>query len=609
MAIIKRKKTSASNKKAAMPNGATYKETGKKVLRYLKNYKALFSLSLILAIVIVALTLYVPVLVGEAIDLAIGKGNVDFDGIYKILLKIGIVAGATALLQWLMNVCNNRITFGIVRRLRRDAFNKIQELPLSYVDSHPVGDTVSRVISDADQFSDGLLMGFSQLFTGVLTILGTIAFMVSINISITLVVILVTPLSLFVAAFIAKNTHSLFAKQSKTRAEQTALIDEMIGEQKVVAAFSHEDEALAQFDEINERLAKCSLKAVFYSSLTNPCTRFVNNLVYAGVALVGALICVSGGGDFITGLPLTVGSLTSLLSYANQYTKPFNEISGVITELQNAIVCAARVFELIDAEPQIPEAENAYDLQDTEVDGRVYIENVEFSYTPDRELIKDFNLSIENGQRVAIVGPTGCGKTTVINLLMRFYDVNSGKIEVSGHDIRDLTRSSLRRAYGMVLQETWLKSGTIRENIAMGKPDATDEEIKAAAKEAHAHSFIRQLPKGYDTVIGEDGGALSQGQKQLLCIARVLLCLPPMLILDEATSSIDTRTEMKIQDAFAKMMKGRTSFVVAHRLSTIKEADVILVMNNGKIIEKGNHAELLRADGFYAKLWNSQFES
>ena len=416
-------------------------------------------------------------------------------------------------------------------------------------------------------------------------------------------------MSLFVAAFIAKNTHSLFAQQSKTRAEQTALIDEMIGEQKVVAAFSHEDEALAQFDEINERLAKCSLKAVFYSSLTNPCTRFVNNLVYAGVALVGALICVSGGGDFITGLPLTVGSLTSLLSYANQYTKPFNEISGVITELQNAIVCAARVFELIDAEPQIPEAENAYDLQDTEVDGRVHIENVEFSYTPDRELIKDFNLSIENGQRVAIVGPTGCGKTTVINLLMRFYDVNSGKIEVSGHDIRDLTRSSLRRSYGMVLQETWLKSGTIRENIAMGKPDATDEEIKAAAKEAHAHSFIRQLPKGYDTVIGEDGGALSQGQKQLLCIARVLLCLPPMLILDEATSSIDTRTEMKIQDAFAKMMKGRTSFVVAHRLSTIKEADVILVMNNGKIIEKGNHAKLLKADGFYAKLWNSQFEN
>ena len=609
MALFKKKKTSTQSKKATMPGGATYVQTGKKVLRYLKNYKALFSISLTLAIAIVALTLYIPVLVGDAIDLAIGKGDVDFDGIYRILLKIGIVAGITALLQWLMNVCNNRITFGIVRRLRRDAFNKIQELPLSYIDRHPVGDTVSRVISDADQFSDGLLMGFSQLFTGVLTILGTIAFMVSINISITLVVILVTPLSLSVAAFIAKNTHSLFAEQSKVRAEQTALIDEMIGEQKVVAAFSHEDEAIEQFDEINGRLAKCSLKAVFYSSLTNPCTRFVNNLVYASVALVGAIICISGSGDFITKLPLTVGSLTSLLSYANQYTKPFNEISGVITELQNAIVCAARVFELIDAEPQIPEAENAYDLGESEVDGSVNIENVEFSYTPDRELIKGFNLSIENGQRVAIVGPTGCGKTTVINLLMRFYDVNSGKIEVSGHDIRDLTRSSLRRSYGMVLQETWLKSGTIRENIAMGKPDATDEEIKAAAKEAHAHSFIRQLPKGYDTVIGEDGGALSQGQKQLLCIARVLLCLPPMLILDEATSSIDIRTEMKIQDAFAKMMKGRTSFVVAHRLSTIKEADVILVMNNGKIIEKGNHAELLKADGFYASLWNSQFES
>ena len=591
-----------------MPGGATYLQTGKKVLKYLKKYRVLFSISLILAIAIVALTLYVPVLVGDAIDLAIGKNNVDFKGIYNILLKIGIVAAITALLQWLMNVCNNRITFGIVRRLRRDAFNKIQELPLSYIDSHPVGDTVSRVISDADQFSDGLLMGFSQLFTGVLTIIGTIAFMVSINLSITLVVILVTPLSLFVAAFIAKNTHSLFAQQSKTRAEQTAFIDEMIGEQKVVAAFSHEDEAIEQFDEINGRLAKCSLKAVFYSSLTNPSTRFVNNLVYAGVALVGALICVSGRGDFITGLPLTVGALTSLLSYANQYTKPFNEISGVVTELQNAIVCAARVFELIDVEPQMPDAENAYDLKANEVDGRVRIENVEFSYTPERELIKDFNLSIENGQRVAIVGPTGCGKTTVINLLMRFYDVDSGKIEVSGHDIRDLTRSSLRRSYGMVLQDTWLKTGTIRENIAMGKPDATDEEIKAAAKEAHAHSFIRQLPKGYDTIIGEDGGSLSQGQKQLLCIARVLLCLPPMLILDEATSSIDTRTEMKIQDAFAKMMKGRTSFVVAHRLSTIKEADVILVMNNGKIVEKGNHAELLKNEGFYADLWNSQFE-
>ena len=587
-----------------MPHGMTYGQTVKKVLGYLRSYRLLFILSLILALAVVAGTLYIPILVGNAIDLAIDRGQVNFDGIYKLLLRIGVISAATALLQWLMNVCNNRITFGIVRRLRRDAFQRIQELPLSYIDSHPVGDTVSRVISDADQFSDGLLMGFSQLFTGVLTIVGTIAIMFSINVSITAVVIVVTPLSLFVAAFIAKRTHSLFKKQSETRAEQTALIDEMIGEHKIVAAFSHEDEALEEFDEINDRLAKCSLKAVFYSSLTNPCTRFVNNLVYAGVALVGALICVSSGGT-----ALTVGSLTSLLNYANQYTKPFNEISGVITELQNALACAARVFELIDAEPQLPDAENACVLLPENVDGRVNIENVEFSYTPDRELIKDFNLSIENGQRVAIVGPTGCGKTTVINLLMRFYDVDSGKIEVSGHDVRNLKRSSLRASYGMVLQDTWLKVGTIRENIAMGKPDATDEEIKAAAKEAHAHSFIRQLPKGYDTVIGEDGGALSQGQKQLLCIARVLLCLPPMLILDEATSSIDTRTEMKIQDAFAKMMKGRTSFVVAHRLSTIKEADVILVMNNGHIIEKGDHKTLLQNGGFYADLWNSQFES
>ena len=552
----------------------------------------------------VAGTLYIPILVGNAIDMAVEAGKVDFDGIHTVLFEIGAVSVLTALCQWLMNVCNNRITSGIVRRLRRDAFARIQSLPLSYIDSHPVGDTVSRVISDADQFSDGLLMGFSQLFTGVLTIVGTIAIMFSINVSITAVVIVVTPLSLFVAAFIAKRTHTLFKKQSETRAEQTALIDEMIGEHKIVAAFSHEDEALAQFDEINDRLAKCSKDAVFYSSLTNPCTRFVNNLVYAGVALVGALICVSSGG-----VALTVGSLTSLLNYANQYTKPFNEISGVITELQNALACAARVFELIEAPTQIPESDDAYALPEEEINGSVCIENVAFSYTPDRELIKDFDLSIEKGQRVAIVGPTGCGKTTVINLLMRFYDVDSGKISVSGHDIRDLTRASLRRSYGMVLQDTWLKAGTIRENIAMGKPDATDEEIKAAAKEAHAHSFIRQLPKGYDTVIGEDGGALSQGQKQLLCIARVMLCLPPMLILDEATSSIDTRTEMKIQDAFAKMMKGRTSFVVAHRLSTIKEADVILVMNNGRIIEKGNHMELLKNGGFYSDLWNSQFES
>ena len=578
--------------------------TIKKVLKYLSKYKILFITSLLLALMIVAATLYIPILVGRAIDMAVGKGDVDFEGIYKILIEIGIISGVTALLQWIMNVCNNRITFGIVRRLRRDAFKKIQELPLSYIDSHPIGDTVSRVIVDVDQFTDGLLMGFSQFFTGILTILGTLVFMLCINVTITAVVVVVTPLSLFVAAFIAKRTHSLFKKQSETRAEQTALIDEMIGEHKTVVAFSHEDEACEQFDEINERLGKCSLKALFYSSLTNPCTRFVNNLVYAGVALTGALICVSSGG-----VSLTVGALTSLLNYANQYTKPFNEISGVITELQNALTCAGRVFELIDAPSQLPDVPDAHILEGDEVNGRVKIENVDFSYTPDRELIKDFNLSIENGQRVAIVGPTGCGKTTVINLLMRFYDVDSGKIEVSGYDIKDLTRASLRRSYGMVLQDTWLKNGTIRENIAMGKPDASDEEIVAAAKSAHAHSFIRQLPNGYETVIGEDGGALSQGQKQLLCIARVLLCLPPMLILDEATSSIDTRTEMKIQDAFAKMMKGRTSFIVAHRLSTIKEADVILVMNNGRIIEKGNHETLLSENGFYSKLWNSQFEN
>lgn len=608
MSLFK-KKSPQTAQKTKMPLGATYGQTIKKVLGYLKAYKLLFAVSLVLALAVVAGTLYIPILVGDAIDLALGVENVDFEGIYKLLAQIGIVSLITALCQWLMNVCNNRITFGIVRRLRRDAFNKIQSLPLSYIDSHPVGDTVSRVISDADQFSDGLLVGFSQLFTGVLTIVGTLAIMLTINVSITIVVIVVTPLSLFVAAFIAKSTHDLFKKQSVTRAEQTALIDEMIGEHKIVAAFSHEDESLSQFDEINDRLASCSLKALFYSSLTNPCTRFVNNLVYAGVALVGALICISGQGDWLTGLPLTIGSLTSLLNYANQYTKPFNEISGVITELQNALACAARVFELIDAEPQTPESENAHALTENEIDGSVSIENVEFSYSKDRELIKDFNLSIEKGQRVAIVGPTGCGKTTVINLLMRFYDVDSGKIEVSGHDVRDLTRSSLRRSYGMVLQDTWLKAGTIRENIAMGKPDATDEEILAAAKGAHAHSFIRQLSKGYDTVIGEDGGELSAGQKQLLCIARVLLCLPPMLILDEATSSIDTRTEMKIQDAFAKMMKGRTSFVVAHRLSTIKEADVILVMNSGRIVEKGDHKTLLQNGGFYSELWNSQFEN
>lgn len=580
------------------------RQTVRKVLKYLNRYAALFALSLVLALVIVAATLYIPILVGEAIDLAVGRENVDFDGIFLILIKIGVIAAITALLQWIMNVINNKITFGIVRRLRRDAFRKIQELPLSYIDSHPVGDTVSRVISDVDQFSDGLLMGFSQLFTGILTIVGTLAFMISINVTIAIVVVVVTPLSLFAAAFIAKKTHSLFKKQAETKAEQTSLIDEMIGEHKTVAAFSHEDEAIRRFDEINGRLQKCSLKAVFYSSLTNPCTRFVNNLVYAGVALFGALICVSSDGA-----ALSIGALTSLLNYANQYTKPFNEISGVITELQNALTCAARVFELIDSEPIKADAVDAYNLALDEVDGCVNICDVEFSYTPERDLIKDFNLSIENGQRVAIVGPTGCGKTTVINLLMRFYDVDSGKIEVSGRDIRHITRKSLRRSYGMVLQETWLKNGTIRENIAIGKPDATDDDIIAAAKSAHAHSFIRQLPQGYDTLIGEDGGALSQGQKQLLCIARVMLSLPPMLILDEATSSIDTRTEMKIQDAFAKMMKGRTSFIVAHRLSTIKEADVILVMNNGRIIEKGDHDSLLKNGGFYSELWNSQFDS
>ena len=581
------------------------KTTFSKILRYMKGYIILFAISLVLAALIVVGTLYIPILAGQAIDLAIGKDNVDFEGIFKLLIIIGIVCGATALCQWIMNVINNRITFGIVQKLRHDAFVKIQELPLSYLDTKPVGDTVSRVISDVDQFGDGLLMGFSQFFTGILTIVGTIGFMIAISLPIAAIVVLITPLSLFVATFIAKNTFSLFKAQSETRAEQTALIDEMIGEHKVVAAFSHEDEALATFDEINGRLEKTSLKALFYSSLTNPSTRFVNNLVYAAVAFVGAMICIKQGN--VEG-GLTVGGLFSLLNYANQYTKPFNEISGVVTELQNSLACASRLFELIDQPSQIPDAPDAHALENAEVNGKVSIEDVSFSYTPERELIHDFNLSIENGQRVAIVGPTGCGKTTVINLLMRFYDVDSGKIKVSGHDIRDLTRSSLRASYGMVLQETWLKSGTIRENIIMGKPDATDEEIIQAAKLTHAHSFIRRLPQGYDTVIGEDGGSLSQGQKQLLCITRVLLCLPPMLILDEATSSIDTRTEIKIQNSFALMMKGRTSFIVAHRLSTIKEADIILVMDNGKIIEKGNHAELIERGGFYADLWNSQFE-
>ena len=577
--------------------------TLRKVLKYLKHYKLLLALSLILAIAIVALTLYIPMLVGDAIDLALDKGLVDFNGIFGILLEIGILTLITAILQWLMNVCNNRMTFGIVRRLRKDAFERIQSLPLSYLDKKPVGDTVSRVISDVDQLTDGLLLGLSQLFTGVLTILGTLCFMLSLSVPITLIVVVMTPLSLFVASFIAKSTHSLFKLQSETRAEQTSLIDEMIGEHKTVVAFAREKEALEEFDEINSRLEKCSLKAVFYSSLTNPSTRFVNNLVYAAVALAGAIIAISTGG-----LTMTVGMLTSLLNYVNQYTKPFNEISGVITELQNSLTCASRVFDLIDTDPQTPDAPDAYALGLDEVDGRVSLENVEFSYSSDCELIKDLTLDIEKGQRVAIVGPTGCGKTTLINLLMRFYDVDKGSISVSSHDVRSLTRPSLRRSYGMVLQDTWLKSGTIRENIAIGKPDATDDEIIQAAKDAHAHNFILQLKDGYQTVIGEDGGGLSQGQKQLLCIARVLLCLPPMLILDEATSSIDTRTEMKIQNAFALMMKGRTSFIVAHRLSTVKEADIILVMNNGMIVEKGDHSTLLKRGGFYSELWNSQFE-
>lgn len=505
----------------------------------------------------------------------------------------------TALAQWLMNVCNNRITYQVVRDIRSEAIRKIEVLPLGYIDGHSYGDVVSRVIADVDQFSDGLLMGFTQLFTGVLTIVGTLLFMLSINWKIALVVVCITPVSLFVASFIAKKTYTMFRIQSETRGEQTALIDEMIGNQKVVQAFCHEDESMERFDEINERLKKCSLRAIFFSSITNPSTRFVNSLVYTAVGLTGALAVVKDP------LGFSVGRLSSFLSYANQYTKPFNEISGVITELQNAIACAGRIFELIDEESQVPEPQDAVMLE--EPDGTVELEHVSFSYVPQKKLIEDFNLRVKKGQRVAIVGPTGCGKTTIINLLMRFYDVNSGKILVSGTDIREITRGSLRTSYGMVLQETWLKTGTIRENIAMGKPEASDEEIISAAKLSHAHGFIRRLPEGYDTVITEDGGNLSQGQKQLLCIARVMLCLPPMLILDEATSSIDTRTEIKIQNAFATMMQGRTSFIVAHRLSTIREADVILVMRDGSIIEQGNHEELLRQGGFYAELYNSQF--
>ena len=580
----------------------TLKTLGK-VLKYLKHYRLLLALSLLLALVVVGLTLYFPILTGKAIDLIIEPGKVDFAGLTPILMQGGVVIAVTALCQWLMNICNNRITFGVVRRLRYDAFLRIQSLPLSYLDRRPVGDTVSRVIADADQVTEGLLMGFSQFFTGILTILGTLCFMLTLNLPMTVWVVVATPLSLFAASFIARSTHKLFKKQSETRAEQTALVDEMLGSHKTVVAFSHEDEALRDFDEINNRLETVSRKAVFFSSLVNPSTRFVNNLVYAGVALIGALIMLFATGS----TTLTVGSLSAFLTYAGQYTKPFNEISGVITELQNALACAARLFELIEAEVETPDAPDAVVLESPE--GRVELSSVAFSYTPDKELIRDLNLTLEHGQRVAIVGPTGCGKTTVINLLMRFYDVSGGAIRVDGTDIRDMTRHSLRGSYGMVLQDTWLATGTVRDNIAFGRPDATDEEVIAAAKAAHAHSFIRRLPDGYDTVLGEDGGALSQGQKQLLCIARIFLCLPPMLILDEATSSIDTRTELKIQNAFAALMKGRTSFIVAHRLSTVKEADVILVMKDGHIVEQGDHKTLLQNGGFYAELWGSQFEA
>lgn len=581
-------------------SGYSQSKTLKEVLKYIKKYMFYVALSVIFAAATVAMTLYVPILTGDAIDLIVGKGNVDFSAVYAIVKKIIIVVGLTALSQWIMNICNNKITYGVIRDIRKDAFEKLEILPLKYIDSHSHGDIVSRVITDVDTFADGLLMGFTQLFTGVITILGTLIFMLTINVKITFVVVLITPISLFVASFIAKKTYRMFRLQSETRGEQTALIDEMIGNQKVVQAFGHEDEALEQFDEINGRLQKWSLKAIFFSSITNPSTRFVNSLVYTGVGITGAF-------TVITNPTFTVGQLSCFLSYANQYTKPFNEISGVVTELQNALACAARIFELIKEEPQIPDNEDARVLKDTDVDGALELENVYFSYVPEKKLIENFNLSVKPGERVAIVGPTGCGKSTVINLLMRFYDVNNGSIKVEGTDIRNITRDSLRSSYGMVLQETWLKEGTIRENLCMGKPDATEEEMIAAAKASHAHSFIKRLKDGYDTYITEDGGSLSQGQKQLLCIARVMLCLPPMLILDEATSSIDTRTEQKIQSAFAKMMKGRTSFIVAHRLSTIKEADTILVMKDGSVIEQGNHEELLAKNGFYANLYNSQF--
>lgn len=569
----------------------------RKVLKYIHKYLPAVILSLVLAALTVALTLYIPILTGEAVDLIVDKGLVDMPGVFRIMKRIAVVMVITAAAQWVMNTSNNYITYHVVKDIREDAFQRLERLPLKYIDSHSYGDIVSRVIADVDTFADGLLMGFTQLFTGVLTILGTLLFMLVTNVPITLVVVCITPVSFLVANFIARKTYTMFKAQSEARGEQTSLIEELIGNQKIVKTFSREKASKEQFAEINERLGKSSLKAIFFSSITNPATRFVNSLVYAGVGIFGAFTAIGGG--------ISVGTLSCFLSYANQYTKPFNEISGVITELQNAIVCASRIFELIEEEPQIPDAEDARILQNAQ--GNVKLEKVFFQYTPEKKLIENFNLEVKPGQRVAIVGPTGCGKTTVINLLMRFYDVDSGHIRVDGTDIRDITRGSLRTSYGMVLQETWLRAGTIRDNIRMGKPEASEEEVIAAAKAAHAHSFIKRLPEGYDTVITEDGGSLSQGQKQLLCIARVMLCLPPMLILDEATSSIDTRTEIRIQKAFARMMEGRTSFIVAHRLSTIQEADIILVMKDGNIIEQGSHETLLAQGGFYANLYNSQF--
>ena len=578
-------------------NRSSSGRTLKKVMLRIKRYWVYLIISILMAVITVASSLYAPILVGNAIDYIIGPGDVDFIGVKVVIMKFALVIVCTAVSQWIMNICNNKIIYHVTRNIRDEAIEKLEHLPLSYIDSHSYGEVVSRVIADVDQFADGLLMGFTQFFTGVTTIVGTLLFMIMINVRITLVVVLITPVSFLVAGFIAKKTYSMFKLQSETRGEQTALIDEMIGGQKVVKAYNHEQETMDKFDEINERLQKYSLKAIFFSSITNPATRFVNSLVYAGVAVTGAISAINGG--------ISVGQLATFLSYANQYTKPFNEISGVITELQNALACAARVFELIEEQPEIADKPNAVVLDNA--DGSISLENVYFSYTKDKELITDFNLNVKLGQKIAIVGPTGCGKTTIINLLMRFYDVDSGSIKVSDVDIKDMTRHSLRAGFGMVLQDTWLRAGTIRDNIIMGKPDATEEEIIEAAKAAHAHSFIKRLPDGYDTVIGEDGGSLSQGQKQLLCITRVMLCRPPMLILDEATSSIDTRTELKIQNAFNKLMEGRTSFIVAHRLSTIQSADLILVMKDGHIIEQGNHRELLAKGGFYKNLYESQF--